>query len=67
MNLLLIRAGYPPVVIAPEHRSAYIDVLQALQLRRDPEPYRRFMGERLEASLYHHLAMLERVTPPCAG
>jgi Fic family protein len=62
MNLLLMRAGYPPVVIGPEHRVAYIDVLQALQLRADPEPYRRFVAERLEASLDHHLAMLERVT-----
>jgi Fic family protein len=67
MNLLLIQAGYPPVVIGPEHRAAYIDALQALQLRSDPEPYQRFMTERLAASLDHHLAMLERVTPPCAG
>ena len=41
--------------------------LQALQLRNDPQPYWRFMAERLEASLDHHLAMLEGVTPPCAG
>jgi cell filamentation protein, protein adenylyltransferase len=67
MNLVLMRAGYPPVVIGPEHRAAYIDALQALQLRSDPEPYQRFMTERLSASLDHHLAMLERVTPPCAG
>jgi Fic family protein len=67
MNLVLMRAGYPPVVIGPEHRAAYIDALQALQLRSDPKPYRRFMSERLEASLNHHLAMLEGVTPPCAG
>ena len=25
MNLLLLRAGYPPVVIGPEHRQPYID------------------------------------------
>ncbi len=62
MNLVLMRAGYPPVVIGPEHRAAYIDALQALQLRSDPEPYQRFMTERLAASLDHHLAMLERVT-----
>ena len=67
MNLLLIQAGYPPVVIGPEQRAADIDALQAMQLRDDPEPYQRFMTERLEASLDHHLAMLERLTPPCAG
>ncbi len=60
MNLLLLQAGYPPVVIAPEHRAAYIEALQALQLQGDPEPYDRFMAERLEASLDHHLTMLER-------
>ena len=60
MNLLLMQAGYPPVVIGPEHRTAYIDALQALQLRDDAEPYDRLMAERLEASLDHHLAMLER-------
>ncbi len=66
-NLLLIQAGYPPIVIGPEHRAAYIDALQSLQLRSDPQPYQRLMTERLEASLDHHLAMPERVTPPCAG
>jgi Fic family protein len=60
MNLVLMRAGYPPVIIGPEHRAAYIEALQALQLRSDPEPYQRFMTERLESSLDHHLAMLER-------
>jgi Fic family protein len=55
MNLVLLRAGYPPVVIGPEHREAYIDALQALQLRDDPEPYRRFMAARLNAGLDHYL------------
>jgi Fic family protein len=67
MNLILLKAGYPPIVIGPEHRVAYIDALQALQLENNPQPYQRFMAERLEASLDHHLAMLERLTPPCAG
>ena len=60
MNLLLIQAGYPPLIIAPEHRAAYIDALQAMQLGDDPAPYRDFMTERLAASLDHHLAMLKR-------
>jgi Fic family protein len=29
------------------------------------EPYRRFMAERLEASLDHHIEMLERATGSC--
>jgi Fic family protein len=60
MNLLLLRAGYPPLVIGPEHRAAYIDALQALQLGGDPAPYGDFMTERLAASLKHHIAMLRR-------
>jgi Fic family protein len=60
MNLLLMQAGYPPVVIGPEHRAAYIDALQELQLRRNEPPYRCFMIRRLEASLDHILAALER-------
>lgn len=60
MNLMLMQAGYPPIVIGPEHRAAYIDALQALQLENDPRPYERFMTERLEASLDHHLAMVTR-------
>jgi Fic family protein len=60
MNLLLLRSGYPPLVIAPEHRARYIDALQALQLQGDPAPYAALMAERLEASLDHHLDLLAR-------
>ena len=60
MNLVLLKAGYPPVVIGPEHRVAYIDGLQALQLDGDPMPYQRFIVGRLEASLDHHLDTLAR-------
>jgi Fic family protein len=60
MNLLLLRAGYPPLVIAPEHRARYIDALQAMQLHDDPARYEALMAERLEASLDHHLELLSR-------
>ncbi len=60
LNLLLLRAGYPPLVIAPEHRARYIDALQAIQLHGDPAPYEALMAERLEASLDHHLELLSR-------
>jgi Fic family protein len=64
MNLLLMQAGYPPLVIAPEQRAAYIDALQALQLREDALPHCAFMTERLAASLDHHLAMLCAANEP---
>ena len=60
MNLVLLKGGYPPVVIGPEQRLAYIEGLQASQVGGDPEPYRRFMEGRLEASLDHHLDVLRR-------
>lgn len=60
MNLALLRGGYPPVVIGPEHRTAYNDSLQALQVGRDPLAYRQLMTERLDASLDHHLMILRR-------
>lgn len=60
MNLLLFKAGYPPVVIGPEHRPAYIGSLQALQVVEDEQPYQAFMWARLEASLDHHLSALQR-------
>ena len=60
MNLVLLKGGYPPVVIGPEHRAAYVESLQALQLDHDPIPYGTFMSARLEASLDHTLAMLSR-------
>ncbi len=60
MKLVLLRAGYPPLVIGPEHRAEYIDALQSSQLAANPVPYGQFMSERLEASLDHHIAMLTR-------
>jgi Fic family protein len=64
MNLLLMRAGYPPVVIGPGHRARYIDALQALQLHDNPSEYEALMVERLEASLDHYLDLLSRSQPP---
>ena len=60
MNLVLLRGGYPPVVIGPEQRPAYIEGLIALTVGGDPQPYREFMAGRLDASLDHHLDMLRR-------
>ena len=60
MNLLLLRAGYPPVVIGPDERITYLDALQARQLRDDPRPWHTFMTTRLDASLTHHLQLLQK-------
>ncbi len=60
MNMVLLRAGYPPVVIGPEQRPAYIEGLDAISTGADPRAYRQFMADRLDASLDHHLFILKR-------
>jgi len=60
MNLLLIRAGYPPVVIGPEQRVANLDVLEARQLGGPAAPYEHFLRERLRAALADYV---DRLTP----
>ena len=59
MNLLLLKGGYPPVVIRPEDRPAYFDALDATR-SGDRPAYHRFMNIRLESALDHHLEILQR-------
>jgi Fic family protein len=58
MNLLLLRAGYPPLVIVPEQRPAYHDSLQAVQLHGDRATYHRFLLATMEESLSRYVEML---------
>lgn len=59
MNLLLLKSGYPPVVIRPEDKPAYFDALDATR-NNDRPGYHRFMNARLETALDHHLEILHR-------
>jgi Fic family protein len=67
MDLLLLRAGWPPLAVAPEHRLAYLDSLQRRQLDGDAEPHWAFMLARLGESPDRYLEVLERSTDPGAG
>ncbi len=58
MNLVLLKGGYPPVVIGPEQRTDYIDGLQTLNQTGDALPYRQSMTDRLDSSLSFHLDVL---------
>lgn len=60
MNLLLLRAGYPPLSIGPPERAAYLAALESRQTERDPALWLDFMASRLEASLDAYLDHLER-------
>ena len=59
MNLVLLRAGYPPVVVGPEQRKPYIDALEAAQLGGGKAPYATFMATRLDAGLGDYVRHLE--------
>lgn len=50
MNLLLMRDGWPPLVIDPEQRPDYIDSLEQAQLTGEISGYRDFMLTCLERS-----------------
>jgi Fic family protein len=74
MNLLLLRGGYPPVVIGPEHRLTYLTTLEAAQLGGEKTPYEHFLAERLDASLTDYLRAIDhevearqRELPPGTG
>lgn len=60
MNLVLLRGGYTPLVIGPDDRPDYLDVLERRQLGRSGDEYDRFMARRLLASLRHHIEHAER-------
>ena len=60
MNLILFKAGYPPVIIGPEERADYIASLEELQLRRGSDMYLRFMKRRLDASLDNYIGVLRQ-------
>src|SRR5436309_8746872 len=67
MNLVLVRGGYPPVAIRPQDRKLYLDGLERASLAEDTMPYRRFLYERLDATLADYLSALrEALHPPDA-
>jgi Fic family protein len=59
MNLLLIRAGYPPVAIRPEDRAAYLAALETAQVAEDRLPYGHLLRERLLATLEDYVAAIQ--------
>ncbi len=64
MNLLLLREGYPPVVVRPEDRKTYLDTLEHASMRDDPKPFQTFMHERLDATMGEYLSALQETQTP---
>ncbi len=48
MNLILIRAGYPPVAVRPEDRLDYVRSLQQAQAGQGSENFDRLLYQRLD-------------------
>ena len=63
MNLVLIRAGYPPVSVCPEDRLSYIRALQQAQAGLGTEPFSAILYERLDATLGEYLSALTEADP----
>jgi Fic family protein len=60
MNLILIRGGWPPVVVRPEDRPRYVRALQSAQAGPGGADFCRLMFERLYASLSDYLAAIRQ-------
>jgi Fic family protein len=64
MNLILIRAGYPPVAVRPEDRLDYMRSLQTAQPGQGSESFDALLYKRLEATLGEYLsALVEALLP----
>ena len=60
MNLLLMQAGYPPVAIGKEDRSAYINALEKADLTHDMSDFYVLIFTALERSLDIYLEAAEQ-------
>lgn len=58
MNLVLFKAGYPPLVIRPEDRPDYLDSLELLQLSGDGTAFSTLLLQRLDDSLERYIESL---------
>ena len=63
MNLLLLRAGYPPVAIRPDDRTAYIAAIERAQLTEDGNAYHQLLTERLRETLIDYLDVVREALP----
>lgn len=57
MNFLLMRAGFPITNISGErqHRTAYYDALQTVQLEQDMDAFRRFALAEIKQACFRYL------------
>jgi Fic family protein len=59
VNLVLIRAGYPPVTVRPEDRLEYIRCLQQAQTGQVTESFYALLCRCLEAALDEYIEVMQ--------
>lgn len=59
MNLLLIRAGHPPVAVRPLDRLEYVRALATAQAGEGTQGYQRLMFKRLNETLDEYLTLYQ--------
>lgn len=63
MNLLLMKHGYPPIIVSPKHRLPYINGLEKAQLGKGAEDYTNLMHKLLDRSLNIYLKAMTQEEP----
>jgi Fic family protein len=64
MNLVLIRAGYPPIAIRPEDRLLYLRALQDAQAGQSDQGFALLLYERLDSTLAEYIRATRAALPP---
>lgn len=60
MNVQLMHAGYPPLMVDPAERPDYIDAIEAFQRDENPDLFLSFMGSQLLTQIEDYI---KRVAP----
>ncbi|HWD60300.1 MAG TPA: Fic family protein [Stellaceae bacterium] len=63
MNLVLLRAGYPPIAVRPADRPDYLHALQQAQMGGGAAPFDRLLYERLNETLDDYLEAARQARP----
>ena len=63
MNLILIRAGYPPIAVRPEDRLSYIQALQRAQAGQGTASFDTLLYQRVDQTLDDYLAAFQGKNP----
>lgn len=67
MNLILARAGYPPIAVRPEDRAAYLQALETEQGGGGAEAFNDLLFHRLDQTLDIYLAAARQAQDAAAA